>query len=303
MAEPDANQKYLTRIVIGLALLGFVFLCNYAGASLWSVLILVVALLAFQEFRNLCNRMGVFILASWINFFIVLFVLMPLLVARRYTPELVFTYQLCLIVAAYVIIFPRILLKETFTKFDDVTTSLWAVFHLGLLPSFFTWIRIMDKGFYFTLIIILASAANDTGSLLFGKLFGKTKLAPHISPGKTIAGSLGGIFCASWAFWGFCSLWGIKLNPDFWDSKIEFLSNNLMNFSPEIFSIAVFIALGALYAIVGQIGDLLVSALKRAAGVKDSGHLLMSHGGVLDRVDSHFFAVWFAFFVFAYLVR
>lgn len=303
MLKAGDDQNYLTRIVIGLALLAFAFFCNYAGASLWSILILLVCLLAFQEFKNLCNRMGVYPLANWINFFITLFILMPLLVARRYSPELVYTYQLCVIVAAYVVIFPRILLKDTFTKFDDVTSSLWAVFHLGLLPSFFTWIRIMDHGFYLILIIILAAAANDTGSLLVGKLFGRTKLAPHISPGKTVEGSIGGIVCASMAFWGFCNLWGLKLNPNFWNNKIVFLSENLMNFSPELFAIWVFIILGALYAIVGQIGDLLVSALKRAAGVKDSGHLLLSHGGVLDRLDSHFFAVWFAFFTFAYLLK
>ena len=60
------------------------------------------------------------------------------------------------------------------------------------------------------------------------------------------------------------------------------------------------LVLGALLAIVAQIGDLLVSVLKRAAGVKDTGTIFHSHGGVLDRVDSHFFAAWLAFFIFFY---
>lgn len=213
---------------------------------------------------------------------------------------MVYTFLLTTVIAAYVIIFPRILLKTDFTNFEDLTASLWAVFQFGLLPSFFIWIRLMDHGFEFTLLIILTISANDVGSLLIGRAFGKTKLAPQISPNKTIIGSIGGLVSAACAFYGFVLLFGIELSTVFTDSRFAPYYKLLESCTNA--KLLVLLILGLLFAIVAQIGDLMVSALKRAAGVKDSGTLLLSHGGVLDRVDSHFFAVWFAYFIFAYLL-
>ena len=64
----------------------------------------------------------------------------------------------------------------------------------------------------------------------------------------------------------------------------------------------IFIMIGFLISVLAQLGDLLVSVVKRAAGVKDTSRILLSHGGVLDRVDSHFFVTWLAFLCFAYLM-
>ena len=277
-------------------------MCNYYGANFWAIAVLIVSILGFQEFKALCNNMGVYPLASWIYVFIAVFTISPLLISffvtREYTHELVYTFMITLFIASYVIIFPRVLLKSTYTKFEDLTASLWAVFQFGLLASFFTWIRIMDHGFAYTMIMLLTVSANDTGSLIVGKLFGKTQLMPEISPKKTIAGSIGGIVSAAAAFYGFANFFHIVLDPDFLRTlglfNIEVDLECLRNY--------VLIVLGTLFGIVAQIGDLMVSALKRAAGVKDSGTLLLSHGGVLDRIDSHLFAVWFAYFAFAYLL-
>jgi phosphatidate cytidylyltransferase len=296
-------MRYLARTITGLSILALVILLNYYGAAIWAVAILLVSILAYKEFNILCHNMGVYPLTNWIYFFNCLFILLPLLVVDNYDPAYVYVYQLGLIISAYAIIFPRILLKSTYTRFEDLTTSFWAVFQLGLLPSFFTWIRMMDNGLLYTLAIVVSIAANDTGSLLFGKLFGKKKLAPQISPGKTVAGSIGGLLCGTSAFLASFNLFGFSLTEFFWLNKIEFFRWMLPNFDLQVFTVIVVLLIGLLLAIVAQIGDLLVSALKRAAGVKDSGTLLQSHGGILDRVDSHFFAVWFAFFIFAYLLR
>ncbi len=96
-----------------------------------------------------------------------------------------------------------------------------------------------------------------------GKLFGRHKLIPAISPGKTIEGSFGGIF------WGI--LGGVAI-------KYAFLS--------AVIPLYHVIISGLLLGIVGQIGDLGESLLKRNANAKDSGSLIPGHGGMLDRCDS-----------------
>ncbi|MBT6843022.1 MAG: phosphatidate cytidylyltransferase [Candidatus Melainabacteria bacterium] len=281
-------------------MIAFAFCAVYFGPVFWALVILLFSILAYQEFKALCNNLGVFPQDSWIYFFVTVFILAPLLIGNAHDTGIVYTFLLTTVIAAYVIIFPRILLKKDYTRFEDLTASLWAIFQFGLLPSFFTWIRLMDHGFEYTLLMVLVISANDVGSLLFGRLFGKTPLAPRISPNKTVTGSLGGLFSAVLAFYGLIIYWGFDLSSVFADSCIAPFYQALDSFTNA--KLVVLIVLGLLFAIVAQIGDLMVSALKRAAGVKDSGTLLLSHGGILDRIDSHFFAVWFAYFIFAYLL-
>ena len=106
---------------------------------------------------------------------------------------------------------------------------------------------------------------TDTGAYYTGRSIGRRKLAPRISPGKTIEGAIGGFVMAM--------VTGLLC-------KLAFFSEIPVSHA---------LVLGALIGAIGQIGDLAESMLKRAAGVKDSGAILPGHGGMLDRVDSLLF--------------
>jgi len=117
---------------------------------------------------------------------------------------------------------------------------------------------------WLVVLTFLAIWATDTGALFSGRLIGGPRLAPRLSPNKTWAGSLGGIACAA-----------------------------LVSAGVAIFlhsGVFATIAFGAALSVVGQIGDLFESMVKRRAGCKDSGGLIPGHGGVLDRIDSILFA-------------
>jgi phosphatidate cytidylyltransferase len=114
-------------------------------------------------------------------------------------------------------------------------------------------------------LAIAVTFANDTGAYFVGRAFGRHKLAPSLSPGKTVEGGLGGLasglavtFVAGWAF------------------------------MPEL-SVGDRVAIGIVSGVVGPAGDLVESLIKRAAGVKDSGRAIPGHGGVLDRIDALLF--------------
>jgi phosphatidate cytidylyltransferase len=106
---------------------------------------------------------------------------------------------------------------------------------------------------------------TDTGAYYTGRTIGRHKLAPRVSPGKTIEGAIGGFVMAVVA--------GLLCK---------------LVFFPEI-PAAHALALGAVLGTIGQVGDLAESLLKRGSNVKDSGTLLPGHGGMLDRVDSILF--------------
>ena len=111
-------------------------------------------------------------------------------------------------------------------------------------------------------VLLLVTFATDAGAFFVGKAIGKTSLAPSISPSKTWEGAVGGVLVAIGASMGV--IYALSLDVVLWYA----------------------ILLGALMGIVGQVGDLVESRLKRIAGVKDSGRFLPGHGGLLDRLDS-----------------
>ena len=128
--------------------------------------------------------------------------------------------------------------------------------HDGAIPS-----NPPDIGFWFLLLTFIAIWLTDTGAYLVGRSLGKRKLAPTISPNKSIEGAVGGLFFAVTA---------------------TLLLGDLI--LPELDVIDLMI--GAVAGVVGQLGDLVESHLKRATGVKDSSAIIPGHGGVLDRFDS-----------------
>ncbi len=124
-------------------------------------------------------------------------------------------------------------------------------------------LRDLDNGLAWLSYAILITFASDTAAYAVGRLVGRHRLAPTISPGKTWEGTVGGIIGAAAVSAVFA--WFIELD------SLPLMAATL---------------LGAGLSVLGQLGDLTESWLKRKAGVKDSGNLLPGHGGILDRLDS-----------------
>lgn len=127
----------------------------------------------------------------------------------------------------------------------------------------------VEAGRSWVYLAMLTTFANDTGAYFIGRAMGKRKLAPRISPAKTVEGAIGGLACAVLA---------------------ALLIAAVLNLvSPFTFKYWQIVPLGILIGIFAQVGDLVESLLKRNMGVKQSGDLLPGHGGVLDRFDSLIF--------------
>ncbi|MBL8398794.1 MAG: phosphatidate cytidylyltransferase, partial [Candidatus Accumulibacter sp.] len=133
-----------------------------------------------------------------------------------------------------------------------------------LLPAWLALIQIRQAGPYVLLAVMMIAWLADTGAYFAGRRWGRHKLAPNISPGKTWEGAIGGAVAVV--------VYGLLLSFRF----------------PELLSASTWRLLIALLALTGVsvMGDLLESLLKRQAGLKDSSNILPGHGGLLDRIDS-----------------
>lgn len=156
--------------------------------------------------------------------------------------------------------------QEVPLRLTHVSASLLAVFYVTLLGSFIVLPLTRTHPVAFEFMILFLPSLGDIGGLFFGAAFGKHKLSPRISPKKSYEGLFGSILFA---------VIGVLLIGFFTYSTEQFVHN-----------LAALISMGICVGVVGLFGDLSASMLKRDMGLKDMGHILAGHGGVLDRVDS-----------------
>lgn len=157
---------------------------------------------------------------------------------------------------------------QSFT-FIDAGIAVLGIIYIGY--GFYSMYYIREQDGFLLILIVLATVISDTGAYLIGSFFGKHKLAPILSPNKTIEGSLGGVLAS-----GF----------------LIFIIVSLFPFLPMTPVVGGLIAI--IIAIASQFGDLIESGMKREFNVKDTGTILPGHGGILDRFDSLIFATTLA---------
>lgn len=156
-----------------------------------------------------------------------------------------------------------------------LSITLFGIFYVSWLLSHLVLIRGLSNGKGLILYLLLVVWSGDTGAYYIGSYLGQHKLAPVISPKKTIEGAVGGLLAsllasciAKWIFGTLSAKWPFLPLLEYRDC----------------------IALGILLAVIAQLGDLCESLLKRAVNIKDSGTILPGHGGILDRLDGVMFA-------------
>lgn len=160
-----------------------------------------------------------------------------------------------------------------------LTDWMWAVSgtaYVGLLGAHIVLLRELHGGMDLVYLTVFATFAVDTGAYFTGRTIGRRKLAPTISPGKTVEGTLGGLAAGFGAALLLNHFLGIRLEA------------------------ALIVPLAALLPLAAVLGDLAESAIKRGMNIKDAGSVIPGHGGLLDRLDSllftfpvvYYFATW-----------
>ncbi len=275
----------MKRVLTAIVLIVLVGLLLFLG-KLWMVTLFaaLVAALAAIEFRDIAFRRldpggGHPIPLGWTLFAIALFFVATFLRPQDTITAVVFSTLLLFTWNTFRTPLARVL-EETAA---GLLLLIYIAFPLTLIPLI--WNRDEGDGLVLVLFLCLCVWSGDIAALYIGKRFGRRKLAPRLSPNKTWEGAIASV-AASVIFGVALILYGDWLTLH--GSSFTRLHTNA--------PIWQWILLAILLNCAAQFGDLLESALKRGAGVKDSGTLLPGHGGVLDRIDALLLAapvLWF----------
>lgn len=180
--------------------------------------------------------------------------------------------------------FSQVVSGSTYRSTENISSTVLGVILCGWTFSRYYLIRsgFPDMALAFMTVGIIWS--DDVGAYIVGSLFGHRKLAPNISPNKTVAGSIGGIAFAV-----------------VFVTAFKMVGDYLGYWTTLGWPLIIMCALAL--AVVGQLGDLAESAIKREAKVKDSGNILPGHGGMLDRFDSFAMVAPVAYYIYLFLAR
>jgi len=192
-----------------------------------------------------------------------------------YIPVLIGVF-LVVLLAVYVLAFPKY-------NSEQISMVFFGLFYVALTMSYIYRLRISEGGAYSVWLIFIASWGADTMAYLTGILFGKHKIAPILSPKKTLEGCIGGVIGST--------LIGFVYSLIFRGELSSVFENPVL----------LFTIVSAAASIVSMIGDMAASAIKRNKDIKDYGKLIPGHGGILDRFDSVIFVAPIIYFLLKFI--
>jgi phosphatidate cytidylyltransferase len=250
-------NKNATRMLTGFIMGTIVMLCIMQGGLALLALLAIMLIAGSREYVKMLNHKGFY--PSLKVIYMSEAILATVVYFKRFDLVAI-TLTICSMCS-----FMWVLFKGRQPYIANVATTLLGMVYCGWFPLHIIFLRDLscpkyDSGLGFVVLMFTSILLTDIGCYYIGTKFGKRKLAPVISPNKTIEGSMGGMFFAILG----AILVGLVINLQWY--------------------IALFA--GIMCSIFAQIGDLCESLIKRDAGVKDSGTSLPGHGGFLDRTDS-----------------
>lgn len=266
--------RYLT-ILIGAPLVILLFI--YANQLIINIFVSIVSIITLREYYECFKRTGKAKPTQWVGYLNCILITILQFVDK----EKLYATMLIVLAMSMLILFIEQIITGGKKTIVDIMVTIFGIAYVPFLLVFFTLLR--DKqpmGLIYIAYIFTSAWGSDTFAYLIGKKFGKHKLTP-ISPKKTVEGAIGGIVGALL----FSLVYTVVIN-------------NFMHLSINYLHIAI---ITSVLAIIGEIGDLAASGIKRYCGIKDFSDLLPGHGGMLDRIDSLLLITPFAYILFGLL--
>lgn len=271
---------FMTRLMSSVVLVVLALVTVLQGGYLLAAVLLILAQVAYRELLKACklteegkitalDRVG----AVGITVYYLLMV---------YAENKIFLFlALITILVAFMFLY-----VFTFPKYraEQIMCAFFCVAYAPVMLSFIYLVRSLPYGVYTVWMIFISSWICDTCAYAVGMLIGKHKLAPVLSPKKSIEGALGGI--AGSALVGALYAYFI-VEPAISEQKVTW----------------IFVLISAVGAVISQVGDLAASAIKRNHEIKDYGKLIPGHGGVMDRFDSVIFTAPMIYFLAVLLIH
>jgi len=265
---------FISRLISSIVILSFVGLTIFVFSN-WFFCLLVMLMIAagLFEFYSMLEKKGVL---AYKYFGILLGTAIPLSIYLDF--RLTSGWEFLFITAACLIIFVMQLTRgDTHQAVLSVSTTIFGILYISWFFSFVIRLKLFPGGAGLVAFLVLVTKASDMGAYIFGSLFGRHALIHRISPKKTWEGALSGFFSSI---------------------IIAYLCSGLV---PQI-PYSHILYLGAFLGVIGQIGDLYESLLKRDCQAKDAGRIFPGLGGMLDIIDSIIFTAPIFYFYIKYIL-
>lgn len=242
-----------TRIITAIIGIPLLLGALYLGGLYWIALITLLVSVGLWEYLTMVRHAGAHPLVMP-TYFLAYMLLFRLQLGQELAGLLFGGWLLMTVV---------MLIRYPESKLYDLALSFFGAFYCGLLFSYALAFSNHERAVLFLVVVLFLTWASDIGGYLFGRLWGKKKLAPKLSPAKTWEGAAGAVL-------------------------LTIATATLFKYllPLEAVSLGQAILLGLIASLAAQLGDLFESSIKRYAGLKDSGNIIPGHGGVLDRFDS-----------------